>query len=485
MTTQEPHQKKITGEELVSVISSSQLLPQVIREIVIEKAIANVKYTQAEFNNYHQRYQQVHKNSKVIPSIILRQFKIQKFKHLTWGNQVEPYFSENKQGLDQVSFSLIQTNDGEIAQEIYFRITEGEESFANLARQYSQGAEAKNGGWVGTHKLGNLNPNLAKILRGLQPGKMPSLTYLEKMFIIVRLDKVSPAQLTEQLREEILQKMFEDWLKSEMNQFSNGVNLSAISAPDLTISDSLQTVNQEEEIEEIEEIEENEEDYIDNYAQIEDEIIYALKDANQSRKLQLITTSVACLLTGGLSGFYLSGLSKLSYANLPKLFPSKSQNDLFYDGITQATTAANLTQTAQTPNEWKKVSQSWLNAITLLTSLPNNHPQYTLAQQKIKEYTQNLEYSQRNSETPVNNFRIAVNHATEAATLTQNAISGEDWETIIQHWKNAIASMKAVTAEHPEYLTAQQKTIEYQRNLNYAFSVVERKYPESYAMSKI
>ncbi|WP_353932491.1 peptidylprolyl isomerase [Okeanomitos corallinicola TIOX110] len=479
MTTQEPNKNTITGEELVSVISSSSLLPQVVREIVIEKAIANIQYTQKEFNNYHQRFKQVQKNANIIPSIILRQFKIRKFKHLTWGHQVEPYFLERKPLLDQVSFSLIQTNDDAIAQEIYFRIQEGEESFADLAKKYSQGAEAKNGGWVGPYRLGNLNPNLAKIMRNLQPGEMPSLTYLDKMFIIVRLEQVFPAQLTEQLQEEILQQMFEEWLTTEIANY--GVDLSKMSVPNLTISDS--NLGTDEELESNStDNEESSEEYIDSYTKLEHEDTYSLNTHYKWKNLQLLTTSFICLLTGGLGGFYLSGFSKLSYANLA---PETSKNDLFYDAITQATEAANLTQTAQSPSEWKKVSQSWINAIALLSSLPKNHPKYALATQKIQEYERNLNYSNKNSQNLQNSFRIAVNHATKAANLTQTATSGEEWETIIKHWENAIASMKAVTSDHPEYFTAQQKTIEYQRNLNYAFSVVEKKYPESYAMSKI
>ena len=161
------------------------------------------------------------------------------------------------------------------------------------------------------------------------------------------------------------------------------------------------------------------------------------------------------------------------------------KNNYFYDAINEATQAANLTQTAQTSQEWKQVSKFWTNAIALLNSLPKNHPQYTLVQQKIQEYEGNLHYSQKNSQTPENHFRIAVNHATKAANLTQTASSGEEWETIIQNWQNAIASMKAVKPNHPQYLIAQQKTIEYYKNLNYAFLVIEKKYPESYAMSKI
>ena len=43
-------------------------------------------------------------------------------------------------------YSLIRSKDPGVAQELYFRIQEGENTFSELARQYSQGSEAQTGG---------------------------------------------------------------------------------------------------------------------------------------------------------------------------------------------------------------------------------------------------------------------------------------------------------------------------------------------------
>lgn len=65
-------------------------------------------------------------------------------------------------------------------------------------------------------------------------------------------------------------------------------------------------------------------------------------------------------------------------------------------------------------------------------------------------------------------FRDAVNAATKAATLAQIAQSPEDWTTVAEHWSDAVAGMKAVSADHPRYELAQTKVGEYQKNLDYA-----------------
>jgi cell division protein FtsL len=65
-------------------------------------------------------------------------------------------------------------------------------------------------------------------------------------------------------------------------------------------------------------------------------------------------------------------------------------------------------------------------------------------------------------------FKQAVNKASSAASITQSAKSKDDWNLVTRQWKEAIALMKAVPQTHPQHTVAQQKAIDYQRNLDYA-----------------
>ncbi|MCC5663382.1 hypothetical protein LC653_05400 [Nostoc sp. CHAB 5784] len=67
-----------------------------------------------------------------------------------------------------------------------------------------------------------------------------------------------------------------------------------------------------------------------------------------------------------------------------------------------------------------------------------------------------------------NTFREAVNQAMSAAKITQLAKSPDEWKTVVSQWEAAMALMKAVPSSSPNYVVAQQKIREYQRNLNYA-----------------
>jgi hypothetical protein len=55
-----------------------------------------------------------------------------------------------------------------------------------------------------------------------------------------------------------------------------------------------------------------------------------------------------------------------------------------------------------------------------------------------------------------------------AATLTQSAVSKEDWELVSSKWQNAISLLKQLPNSSPNYVKAQVKIQEYERNLNYA-----------------
>jgi len=65
-------------------------------------------------------------------------------------------------------------------------------------------------------------------------------------------------------------------------------------------------------------------------------------------------------------------------------------------------------------------------------------------------------------------FGEAVNKAMSAATTTQSAKSKNDWNLVASEWQEAIALMKAVPSSHPQHSVAQQKAVDYQRNLDYA-----------------
>lgn len=65
-------------------------------------------------------------------------------------------------------------------------------------------------------------------------------------------------------------------------------------------------------------------------------------------------------------------------------------------------------------------------------------------------------------------FREAVNHATEASNRTQTAKLKSDWQEVVLQWETAVQFMQAVPESSYNYAIAQDRVIQYQRNLDYA-----------------
>lgn len=224
----------ITSAEIIPLLAGYQMLPQLMQELLIDQAIASIKLTpQEKANACQQFYEKNQLTSETecrawlahycmtleqLEFLATRELKIEKFKRATWEHKLESYFLSYKSKLDKVIYSLLRTKDTEIAQELYFRIKEGEQSFAECAREYSQGPESQTGGLVGPVNLSAPHPILAQMLSVSQQGQLWSPTRLGEWLVIVRLEKLIPAQLDTSTRLALLNRLFEDWVYEQMNQ---------------------------------------------------------------------------------------------------------------------------------------------------------------------------------------------------------------------------------------------------------------------------
>ncbi|CEJ46763.1 peptidylprolyl isomerase [Umezakia ovalisporum] len=228
---------KLSSAEILQLLEEYQMLPALIKEMVLDQAIAPISCTAEEgkvaCEQLAQHYQitsdearhrwlkQNQMSEQKFTAIAIRQFKIEKFKRLTWGDDLESYFSQRKPQLDRVVYSLIRTNDIGIAQEIYFRLQAEEQSFGELAREYSQGSEAQTNGLVGPVELQSIHPVLAKLLSTSQPQQLLPPTQLENWIVILRLEKLLLVQLDNALRHRLLNELFNNWLQAQMAAHNN------------------------------------------------------------------------------------------------------------------------------------------------------------------------------------------------------------------------------------------------------------------------
>ncbi|MEC4882933.1 MAG: peptidylprolyl isomerase [Scytonema sp. PMC 1070.18] len=226
--------RTIAASDLITLLASYQMLPQLQRELIIDEAIASIECTQEEVSQAQQQFYAEHQFTteaevrawmahygiapQQLGSIITRKLKIEKFKQATWGNKLEPYFFQCKGQLDKVIYSLLRTQDVGVAQELYFRIQAKEQSFSELAREYSQGPESQTGGLVGPIELSSLHPVMMHMLSSCQPGKVLPPTRIGDWLVIVRLEKFLPVQLDEHMKVRLLNELFENWVKQQLQK---------------------------------------------------------------------------------------------------------------------------------------------------------------------------------------------------------------------------------------------------------------------------
>lgn len=226
--------RAITAEEVLPLLAGYQMLPRFIQELLIDQAIASIECTPEEIEEACQRFfaqaqitdEQTRKTwlgrygmtEQQLQSLATRELRVEKFKQITWGPKLESYFLSRKDQLDKVIYSLIRTRDIGIAQELYFRILEGEQSFAELARAYSQGPEAQTDGLIGPVELSVPHPTLAQLLSLSQPGQLCPPTRVGEWLVLVRLEKFIPAQLDDSMRRRLLDECFNNWLQDQLEQ---------------------------------------------------------------------------------------------------------------------------------------------------------------------------------------------------------------------------------------------------------------------------
>jgi parvulin-like peptidyl-prolyl isomerase len=235
-----------TSTSIVPLLAQYHLMPQFLAESVIDRAIASIHCTVTEASEACQQlYQQFGLLTEEqqqtwrshygftpyqVEQIATRSQRIDRFKQTMWEPGLESYFLTHKDRLDRVVYSLLRTQQPDMLHELFFRIQDGEHSFGELARQYSEGPEAATGGLCGPVELGTLNLDLAQLLRILPIGVVQPIR-IDEWQVLVRLEQRIPAQLDEIMRQRLLQEQFEAWFQTQIAQLPAADQVWLGSAP--------------------------------------------------------------------------------------------------------------------------------------------------------------------------------------------------------------------------------------------------------------
>ncbi len=219
-----------SADRAIEQLNQFGLLPRLLQEIAIDDLVTEAATaTQIDLDassiEFEQKYTELEKVplfqgmiQSQLEAICDRELRLQKFKLAKWGKRVESYFTAHGNRLDRVLVSIFQVKDAASAQEFLFRIESGEQSFAEIALDYSEGIHAQNGGILGPLLWVDLAPQLRKIVGKLEIGGLSPLFQLDGYATAIRLEEREPALLDELRYQFLLDRLFSNWLESQLLQ---------------------------------------------------------------------------------------------------------------------------------------------------------------------------------------------------------------------------------------------------------------------------
>jgi len=142
----------------------------------------------------------------------------QKLAECLFAKEVEKFFAQNRLDFEQILLYQVIVADQKFAQELFYKIEEREISFYEAAhfydidekRRHQCGCEGKLYRW-------NLKPDIAAVVFGAKLGAVIGPVKTAQGYHILRVEEFISANLTPERYQEIMDRMFKQWLASELS----------------------------------------------------------------------------------------------------------------------------------------------------------------------------------------------------------------------------------------------------------------------------
>jgi parvulin-like peptidyl-prolyl isomerase len=216
-------------EPQITELGSRRLWIQLLRSRLLEEASAGFEPEADEVANawasFCKRNQLDPENPAKVPSefmgcppallqsVVEREVRIAKWKKALFEPQAAEHFERRKPALDRVVYSLLRVKEAGLARELWFRIKEGEATFAELAPDYASGNEVYTAGIVGPVTFGAMHPALAGVLKSARAGELLKPFAVAEWFLVARVDHQLPAEFDEAMKQQMIEELAAQWLQ--------------------------------------------------------------------------------------------------------------------------------------------------------------------------------------------------------------------------------------------------------------------------------
>ncbi|MBD0386106.1 MAG: peptidylprolyl isomerase [Nostoc sp. C3-bin3] len=240
----------ISQEDIIHKLKLSCQIPGVLEAVATEKIIAKaaleaeITVTPEEIQEEADRIRFEQKLVKAVDTwawlkkyhLSLDDFETsiqtnilsRKLAHFLFANKVEHFFYQHQ--LDYVSAVTYEVilEDRDLALELFYALQEGEISFSEIARSYIQNPELRRaGGYQGIRHRKDFRPEIATTVFAANPPQVIKPITTQKGVYLIWVEEIIQPQLDEQMRFEIQQELFFDWLKRQIEQLEIMVQLGS------------------------------------------------------------------------------------------------------------------------------------------------------------------------------------------------------------------------------------------------------------------
>ena len=226
-----PELRRAIGPDGRSLLRKYNLLKPLVEQMITSEAIAGVPVPadaleKAKLELLDQRgFETMEQWSEMLADLgrtdeevidrLERVIRRQEYIRERFAPKAEARFLERKNELDQVVYSLLRLANNFLARELYLQIESGESNFADLAKRYAEGPERNTNGIVGPVSLTQAHPALVEKLRVAQPGVLLEPFRIADWWLVVRLERYSPATFTPEVSDRMCREMFDAWIEEE------------------------------------------------------------------------------------------------------------------------------------------------------------------------------------------------------------------------------------------------------------------------------
>ena len=214
-----------TGNMLPSLIKNF-LIVEILKDISIEKNIydneINIFYSKNKLNNKYNLNKLLKAkgiNKEELNYQITLDLKINKFAEENFKKELQDYFLQQKEFLDEYTFNILRVNDSYLAKELYFQIDSEESDFNKLSQSYSFYSSLYPKGIFGPTNLKGFNPIIKNKLINATIGNLMHPFEVDNWWLIIKLIEKKDAKLDTMTSKMLLKEIFDKFINKLLKNF--------------------------------------------------------------------------------------------------------------------------------------------------------------------------------------------------------------------------------------------------------------------------